>query len=94
MQFVAQISQRIQHDPLLPERAGEDIVNLVEHEDLDIHSTHKPNGDLLEIDDRSPRVLWHTQRCQDLRVEATLSGLAGHLQSEHPGPLDPCRSVE
>jgi len=64
----------------------------IEHED--INSTHEPKSHVLEIDDRSSRVLWRTQRRQDLRVEATLPGFACHLQSQNPGPLDTCRTVE
>ena len=94
LEFVAQVPQRIQDYPLLPELTGKDVVNLVEHEDVDINSTHEPKSHLLEIDDRSSRVLWRTQRRQDLRVEATLPGFARHLQSQNPAPLDPCRTVE
>jgi hypothetical protein len=40
LQFVAEVTQRIEDDPLLPERAGKNVVDLVEQKDLDVHGAH------------------------------------------------------
>jgi hypothetical protein len=85
---------RYQDDPLLPECPRKDIVDLIEHENMDINGTHQPECDLLEIDHRGPRVLWCAQCRQDLRVQAALSRFPRHLQGQNPGPLDPSLTIE
>ena len=94
LQFVADIAQRVEDDALLPEGAGEDVVNLIEQQDLDVHGAHKANCDLLEFNHRRPRVLRHAQRRQDLGVKAPLARLAGELQGEDTRALDAGLAVE